>query len=49
MKEMFISFKELEQMEYDYNIEDNGMSGQHIGYHWYTATDEDKTIELYVK
>ena len=24
MKEMFISFEELEQMEYDYNIEDIG-------------------------
>lgn len=49
MKEIFISLEELEEMECDYDIEDNGMSGHHIGFHWYTATNEDETIELYVK
>lgn len=37
MKEMFISFEELEEMECDYEVEDNGMSGRYIGYHWFTA------------
>lgn len=49
MKEMFINFEELEQMECNYNIEDNGMSGKYYGYHWYTAMNDEQTIELYVK
>ena len=51
MKEMFVSFEELEEMEMEYILEDNGMSGKYNGYHWYTATnDEDSNdvIEVYV-
>lgn len=49
MRELFVTFEELEGMEFDYNIENNGMSGKYIGYYWFTATNEDETIELYVK
>ena len=50
MKEMFVSLEELEEMEYEYNIEDNGISGRYYGYNWYTATNEEgEVIELYLK
>lgn len=47
---MFKTFEELELLEENYNVEDNGMSGQHYGYHWYTLTDEDgEEQDVYVK
>ncbi len=49
--EKFITWEELEEMETVYTTEDNGMSGQHYGYHWYTATNDEtgEVVELYVK
>lgn len=40
-KELFVSLDELEKLEIDYTLEDNGMSGKYIGYHWYTGVSED--------
>lgn len=53
MKEKFMSFEELQELEEtgDYTTEDNGMSGQHNGYHWYTITNDEteESFEAYVK
>lgn len=52
MKEMFITFEKLEEMELEYTLEDNGMSGRYVGYHWYTAVNDSQPediIEVYVK
>lgn len=48
-EEKFITFEELEEYEINYDVESNGMSGQHHGYRWFTASNESETIELYVK
>ena len=53
MREMFITFEELEEMELHYKLEDNGLSGKYPGHHWYTAYNETdknaRVIEIYVK
>lgn len=48
MKEIFVtSLEELESMEYDYNLEDCGMSGKHYGWHWYQ--DDAYEVAVYFK
>lgn len=47
MKEIFANWEELEELEVEYNLEDCGMSGKYIGYHWYQ--DDAAEISVYVK
>ena len=48
MKELFVStLEELEELECEYNLEDNGMSGKHDGFHWYQ--DDEAGVALYFK
>lgn len=46
-----ITWDELEEIEEmsEVETEDNGMSGQRAGYHWYTVKTEDKEYNVYVK
>lgn len=41
--------EKIEEMDVVTNVEDNGMSGNHIGYHWYTVVTEDGEYDVYVK
>lgn len=49
----FINFEELQAIEETglYTVEDNGMSGEYIGYHWFTLINDEtgEEIEAYVK
>jgi hypothetical protein len=49
----FMSFDELQELEEsgDYTTEDNGMSGQYNGYHWYSITNDatGEIKDIYVK
>ena len=49
----FMSFEELQEVEESgaYTTEDNGMSGDHYGHHWYTLTNNETGEEedIYVK
>ena len=51
--ERFMSLDQLNDLELtgDYTLEDNGMSGQYYGYHWYTVTNDEteESFEAYVK
>lgn len=47
MKEIFVNWEELEELEVKYNLEDCGMSGKHPGYHWYQ--DDEAEVSVYVK
>lgn len=40
--------EEIEEMS-EVETEDNGMSGQYAGYHWYTVKTEDEEYDIYVK
>ena len=44
-----IELKEIEENENVINIEFNGISGDYIGYRWYSVYSEKNEIELYVK
>lgn len=48
-----MSFEELQEVEESgaYTTEDNGMSGDHYGHHWYTLTNNETGEEedIYVK
>lgn len=46
--ELFVTtLEELEDMEMQYNLEDGGMSGLHIGWHWYY--DDEAGVDVYFK
>ena len=49
----FVTSEELELIEEDENVlsvEDNGMSGKNLGYHWYTVMTKEKNIyDIYCK
>ena len=48
MKELFVTtLEELEELECEYNLEDNGMSGKHDGFHWYQ--DDEAQVAVYFK
>jgi hypothetical protein len=46
-----ITFEELAELEemVDIETEDNGMSGQYVGYHWYIVKTYDEEYNVYVK
>lgn len=46
-----LTWDELEEIEEmsEVETEDNGMSGQYAGYHWYTVKTEDEEYDIYVK
>lgn len=46
-----ITFEELSEIEEmaDVEAEDNGMSGQYVGYHWYTVKTYNEEYNVYVK
>lgn len=46
-----LTWEELEEIEEipEVETEDNGMSGQHVGYHWYIAKTKDEEHNIYVK
>jgi hypothetical protein len=46
MKEIFVeTVEELEEMEQQYNLEDNGMSGKYNGMHW--LQDDEEQVAVY--
>lgn len=48
MKELFVKdLESLEELEYKYNLEDCGMSGQYYGWHWYC--DDEEEVNAYFK
>lgn len=48
MKEIFVTtVEEMEELEIEYNLEDCGMSGLHIGWHW--MQDDEEEVAVYVK
>ncbi|MBP3460355.1 MAG: hypothetical protein J6K58_14190 [Lachnospiraceae bacterium] len=47
MKTLFVTWEEFEELECEYNLEDCGMSGMYVGYHWFQ--DDDAEIAVYVK
>ena len=48
MKELFVNtLEELEELECEYSLEDNGMSGKHDGFHWYQ--DDEAGVAVYFK
>ena len=48
MKELFVKdLESLEELEYKYNLEDCGMSGQYDGGHWYC--DDEEEVSVYFK
>ena len=51
LEKEFLTLEELEVVEEDTDVlevQDNGMSGQHYGKHWYTVVLEDKEYDIYV-
>ena len=47
-EEIFVTtIEDLEEMEIKYNLEDCGMSGRHIGWHWYS--DDETEVDVYFK
>lgn len=46
-----LTLEEMEEIEEMAEVftEDNGMSGQHIGYHWYTVKASGEEYDIYVK
>lgn len=51
MKEIFVNFDEFAEMECEYDMEDCGMSGRHIDYHWFVAKNikTGEELQVYVK
>ena len=50
LEKRFLTIEEMEYIMENANYEDNGMSGQYQGYHWYTVIKEDGTeYDIYVK
>jgi hypothetical protein len=53
MEERFLTLQELQDLELsgEFTIEDNGMSGQFYGFHWYTIINDEtgKIFQAYVK
>lgn len=48
MREIFVkSAEELEGLEVEFNLEDNGMSGQYPEYHW--LQDDEAEVAVYYK
>jgi hypothetical protein len=56
MREIFIDidgfgdvdgFEELERLQYEYNLEDYGMSGQHHGWNW--LQDDEAGVAVYLR
>ena len=48
MREIFVkTIEELENLQEEYNLEDCGSSGKHIGYHWYQ--DDEAGVAVYYK
>ena len=38
------SLQELEELEIEYNLEDCGMSGCHVGMHWLCDSESDVNV-----
>lgn len=47
MEIIFCDWEEFEDLEAEYNLEDCGMSGTHVGYHWFQ--DDAAEVAVYVK
>lgn len=39
--------QEMDDLMVQYNLEDNGMSGCYLGYHWYS--DDEADVNVYFK
>lgn len=47
-KEYFAhSLERLEELQEEFNLEDCGMSGAHVGYHW--LCDNENNVDVYFK
>lgn len=49
LEQKFLDWEEFEELESDLSFEDNGMSGQHYGWHWFSVFIEDNEYDIYVK
>lgn len=48
MEDIFVTNLEAyEELEIEYDLQDNGMSGDHIGWHWYS--DDKAGVNVYLK
>ena len=45
----FLTIEEMEYIMENADYEDNGMSGQYQGYHWYTVKEDGTEYDIYVK
>lgn len=46
MKELFVSWEKLEELETQLDLQNYGMSGRYPGKHWFQ--DDERNIAVYV-